>query len=66
MMSWADQQLEQLTAGHPDWEIWYVRLIYPVGYIWCARRKGYAVAEINADSPASLETEIAKIERNKP
>lgn len=65
MASWPDEQVAILSSKHPNWDIWYVKL-YPVGYLWCAKRHDHEIAEINDTlSPDELETAIDEVERSQ-
>jgi hypothetical protein len=57
MQTWADEQLAILRGRNPQWDIWYVAK-FPIGYTWCARRKGEQVSSIQVDSPDAMTAAI--------
>jgi hypothetical protein len=63
-MSWAEQQLADLRASHPGWEVWYVRHAVPqgTGCTWCARPKNAATSTCQGDRPEELSMEIIEFE----
>lgn len=65
MAPWPDEQVTMLSQRHPNWDIWYVRLEMPPGYLWCAKRKDHEVAELNAQTVELLDREMTSIERDQ-
>lgn len=58
-----DMRVTELSAQHPNWDFWYVRL-YVGGVVWCARPRWCEDGRhtLNADSPEHLSEKITEVE----
>jgi hypothetical protein len=63
MRDYAQTQLALLRPLWPAYELWVVYRQRPYPNLWCARRKGEALACVNTESPETLVEILTELGR---